>query len=119
MESSLPQNTEERSRFCYQIIRGRLQGRVDRKHTEAKGIFFGGKFVPFVMSAGGTLHPTADDYLKRLRVADPNLVTQFIFEASAALAKSRNTAYLSAFIHRAPAPDTEQASSSLLSSDVV
>ena len=81
------------------FIRSKLEARAERKRYEARQVFFGAKFQPFVLSAGGTLHPEAHRYVKRLRNEDARLADQWYYEVSAALIKSRAAAYMRVYAH--------------------
>ena len=99
------QPTRDPRQHGTRVIRQLLDGSVARKRQEARTLFFGAKFQPFVLTTGGTLHPEALDYIKRIRHEDPRLADQWMYEVSAALMKYRAAAYLGAYLHDGPRSD--------------
>ena len=100
-------NDPPRRSLAHQYIRRCLDARYRRKQQEARNVFFGATFQPFVLSAGGTLHPEALRYIRRVRDADFRLADQWYYEVSAALLKARALAYMRTYVHSGtPSPPT-------------
>ena len=75
-----------RSRADIDLI---IEKRVDKKNKENENLNYGGKFLPFVMTTGGTMNQQAADFLRTLRKHKQKEWLQGILSMSCTLAKMR------------------------------
>ena len=66
-----------------------IDKRVEKKMAENAGIDYGGKFLPFVMSTGGTMNQEAFDFMDSFRKNKPKCWYQGILSMPCTLAKMR------------------------------
>ena len=75
-----------------------LKRRVDKKLRENADQDYGGHFLPWVCTTGGTLHRSSAKFLDALKKRFPSAVNQTKYELSCSLAKSRARCYMQSFL---------------------
>lgn len=75
-----------------------LNRRFYKKLRENAGEDYGGKFVPWVCTTGGTLHKSTAKFMDELKKKFPNELNQAKYELSCSLAKSRARCYMQSFL---------------------
>ena len=75
-----------------------LNQRVEKKLRENADQDYGGRFLPWVCTTGGTLHRSSAKFLDELKKRFPSELNQTKYELSCSLAKSRARCYMQSFL---------------------
>ena len=71
-----------------------LDARVSKKRRENEGLNYGGTFLPFIFTTGGTLNKDAVHFLKKIQKASHRVIQRLKIHLSCILAKSRGMMWI-------------------------